>query len=96
MKKWKNDSELFALMKEVLFSAVIDDIMEKEGYLHQFLPPKIQPINREMIVVGRAMPVLETDVFEEQTQGSSNVLMQKPFGLMLEALDDLKRDEVYI
>ena len=36
--KWKNDDELFALMKEKLFSAVIGDIMDKDGYLHQFLP----------------------------------------------------------
>ncbi len=41
--KWKNDEELFILMKEKLFTAVVGDIMDQNGYLHQFLPPAIQP-----------------------------------------------------
>jgi regulator of RNase E activity RraA len=40
-----------------------------------------------MIVIGRAMPVLERDVDRKP---------EKPFGVMLEALDDLKPHEVYI
>ena len=42
------------------------------------------------------MPVLEADVFEERGAGGANPLMQKPFGLMFEALDSLKPGEVYI
>src|SRR3989454_9159432 len=49
-----------------------------------------------MVVIERAMPVLSVDVFEEKATGSANKLMQKPFGLMLEALDDLQRNEVYV
>jgi regulator of RNase E activity RraA len=49
-----------------------------------------------MIVIGRAMPVLAVDVFEEKVAGAKNKLMEKPFGLMLEALDDLKLNEVYV
>jgi regulator of RNase E activity RraA len=49
-----------------------------------------------MVAVGRAMPVLEADVFAAQVDGSQNRLMAKSFGLMLEALDDLKPDEIYI
>lgn len=96
MKPWKNDNELFDLMKKDLFSAVVGDIMDKHGLLHQFLPPKIQPLRDDMIVAGRAMPVLEADTFEELSLGSKNPLMSKPFGLMLEALDDIKNNEVYI
>ncbi|WP_411031049.1 RraA family protein [Spongiimicrobium sp. 3-5] len=90
---WKNDEELFALMRKELFSAVVGDVMDQEGYLHQFLPPKIQPLDSKMVVVGRAMPVLEADILEEQ---EANPVVSKPFGLMLEALDDLKKNEVYI
>ena len=96
MKKWKNDTELFTLMRQELFSAVIGDVMDKSGYQHQFLAPQIKALRSDMLVAGRAMPVLEADVFEEQASGGTNVLMQKPFGLMLEALDDLKTHEVYI
>ena len=42
------------------------------------------------------MPVLAVDVFEERVHGTQNKLMEKPFGLMLEALDDLKANEVYV
>ena len=69
--------------------------MDKMNYLHQFLPQRIQPIEEDMVVVGRAMPVLEADAFEELSDGQ-NPIMKKPFGLMLEALDDLKKNEVYI
>jgi regulator of RNase E activity RraA len=42
------------------------------------------------------MPVLEADVFGESVESTHNLLMKKPFGIMFEALDDLKEDEVYI
>jgi hypothetical protein len=70
--------------------------MDKLGLFHQFLPPAIRPLHPDMIVVGRSMPVLSVDVFSERIVGSANKLMEKPFGLMLEALDDLKHDEVYL
>src|SRR5439155_15537395 len=55
-----------------------------------------QPLRPDMVVIGRAMTVLEADVFAEKIDDSANPLMQKPFGVMLEALDDLKPNEVYI
>jgi regulator of RNase E activity RraA len=61
--------------------------MDKMGLRRQFLPPQIRPLAPETVVIGRAMTVLEADCFEE---------LDKPFGLMLEALDDLKTDEVYV
>ena len=93
---WRSDEELFALVRRELFTAVVGDVMDKMGLRRQFLPPRIQPLREDMVVIGRAMPVLEADVFEERSEGSANPLMSKPFGLMLEALDDLKPDEVYI
>src|SRR5437016_10625489 len=66
------------------------------GLQDQFLPPRIRPLRPDMVVIGRAMPVLSVDVFEEKATGTANKLMQKPFGLMLEALDDLQRNEVYV
>jgi regulator of RNase E activity RraA len=46
--------------------------------------------------VGRAMPVLSGDVYQEVVEGSANALSTKPFGLMLEALDDLRPNEIYL
>lgn len=95
MNVYKNDKELFALMKKELFTAVVGDCLDKLGYLHQFLPPYIKSLNPTLSIVGRAMPVLEADVFNESLEGN-NPLLSKPFGLMFEALDDLKENEVYI
>ncbi len=41
------------------------------------------------------MPVLEADAFESVSNGKNDVMKQN-FGLMLDALDDIKEDEVYI
>lgn len=95
MDKWKNDDELFSLIKAELFTAVVGDIMDKMGLLRQFLPPQIQPLHTAMVVAGRAMPVLEADVISGE-QSLHNTVLQQPFGLMLSALDDLKKNEVYI
>lgn len=96
MKEWKDDKALITLIKAELYTAVIGDIMDKMGYTHQFLSPRIRPLRDDMLVVGRAMTVLEADVCENTVSGGNNPLLQRPFGLMLEALDDLKEDEVYI
>ena len=96
MNLWQSDQELFALACRELFTAVVGDIMDVLGYQKQFLPPQIRPLRDDMVVIGRAMTVLEADVFSSQIENSANSLMAKPFGLMLEALDDLKAGEIYI
>lgn len=94
---WKNDDDLFSIVRRELFTALVGDVLDKLGYYHQFLPPQIKPLCREMVIIGRAMPVLEADVFSErQVETHGPELMKKPFGLMFEALDILKPNEVYI
>jgi regulator of RNase E activity RraA len=93
---WKDDADLFAQARRELFTAVVGDVMDKLGFRHQFLPPVIQPLQRNMVTIGRAMTVLEADFFEEGDAESHNPLSRRPFGLMLDALDDLKPNEVYI
>jgi regulator of RNase E activity RraA len=96
MKLWKTDEDLFSTIRRELFTCVVGDVMDKMGLQHQFLPPQIRALRPDMVVVGRAMPVLSVDVFEQKVTGAHNELMEKPFGLMLEALDDLKASEVYV
>jgi regulator of RNase E activity RraA len=93
---WHSDSEIFDLAKKELFSAVVGDILDKMGFYHQFLPPEIRPIQKGMVVIGRAMTVLEADCFIDVVENTQNPLSKKPFGLLFEALDDLKPDEVYV
>ena len=93
MLQWNSDNELFSIMKEVLYTAVLGDILDQKGYRHQFLPPEIRPLDSKMVMAGRAMPVLERDIAAED--GSSDA-SQAPFGLMLDALDSLKENEIYL
>lgn len=95
MPERSSDHEWFEKMRQELYSSVIGDILDKMHYTHQFLPQRVHPLREDMVVVGRAMPVLEADAFEVVSDGQNDV-MKRQFGLMLEALDDLKQDEVYI
>lgn len=82
-----NDTELFALIRSTLYTPVMGDILDQLNCYHQFLPQGIQPMTPDMKVVGRAMPILFIDVFGPQA---------KPFGLMTEALDDLRPGEIAV
>lgn len=93
---WKNDNELFALMRKELYTAVVGDIMDSMGYVHQFLSPRIQPLRNEFVVAGRAMPVLEADDSGGEGPERKNSGLGQAFGLMLRALDDLQPNEVYL
>jgi regulator of RNase E activity RraA len=85
--EWKNDTELFRLMRQYLFTAVIGDVLDLHGLHQQFLMPQCRPLEPRMVVCGRAMTVFEADVSE---------LPDPPFGLMLKALDSLQEHEVYV
>jgi regulator of RNase E activity RraA len=96
MTLWKNDTELFDIVRKELFTALVGDVLDKLGYFHHFVSPQIKPLRSDMVVIGRAMPVLEADVFMEIAETTQLPLMKKPFGLMFEALDSLQQNEVYI
>lgn len=85
--KAASDAELFQLINERLYTAVIGDVLDQLGRTHQFLPQPIRPLLPGMRLAGRAMPVLVADAFGPQA---------KPFGLLTEALDDLRPGEVYV
>lgn len=95
-----DDATRLAQIRERLTSSLIGDILDNLGYRQQFLPPRIRALDPDRPLAGRAMPVLESDYLTpEPTPEVSpgvNPLGAKPFGLMLEALDDLRPDEVYI
>ncbi len=77
----------FEMIRNVLYTPVIGDVLDVLGLRHQFLPPDIRAMKVGYVVVGRAMPVLMADVFGPQ---------RRPFGRLTEALDSLVADEVYV
>ncbi|TPK66804.1 RraA family protein [Mesorhizobium sp. B2-3-3] len=92
---YADDAEMYRLFEKELFVAVVGDVMDTLGLQHQFLPPVFKPVDEKTRLLGRAMPVLETDIFPS-SEPTRNPLMTKPFGLMFEALDDLKPGEIYV
>ena len=87
MKPWKDQDEMFSLMREKLYTPVVGDILDQMGLVHQFLPQDIRPLLDDMKLAGKAMTVLMTDVYGKQ---------EKPFGYLTEALDQLEKNEIYI
>jgi len=85
--EWKNDAELFDLLRQQLYTAIVGDVLDTRGKRRQFFPPQCRPLRPDMIVAGRAMTVLEVDVAQEP---------EKAFGLMFEALDSLRPHEIYL
>jgi regulator of RNase E activity RraA len=96
VKHWSSDEELFDTLRRELFTAVVGDVMDTMGLLRQFLPPQIKPLRDDIVLTGRAMTVLEADVFADSHGASATGSISEPFGLMFRALDDLKAGEVYI
>lgn len=84
---FKNASEMLETIKKELYTPVVGDILDTMGLYHQFIPQAVRPLDNSMKLAGFAMPVLMIDVYGEQ---------EKPFGLLTEALDDLKENEIYI
>ena len=93
---WGSDEELYDTIRRDLFTAVVGDVMDTMGLLRQFLPPQIKPLHDEMVIIGRAMTVLEADVFTELPGRGATDPTTESFGLMFKALDDLKAGEAYI
>lgn len=85
--EWANDSELFQLVRSMLYTPVVGDILDGLGRYHQFLPQPVQPIREDMVVVGRAMPVLVEEIEGPQADR---------FEQLTKALDQIEPGEVYL
>ncbi len=80
-------------MREAFDPAASGDVMHAAGVTGQCRPPPAGPLDPGMVIVGRAMPVLEADCWGEEAGHSGT---PGPFGLMLRALDELRDGEVYV
>ena len=47
-----NDKELFKACRELLFPAVVGDILDEFGEYNQFLPAGINPLDTKAVMVG--------------------------------------------
>jgi len=81
------DEARFDVIRSRLYTCVVGDVLDRLGRLHQFLPAGIRPLTPGIRVVGRAMPVGIGDVCGAP---------ETPLGLLTEALDALRRGDIYV
>lgn len=93
MAQWKNDEELFALMRAELQTCPVSDVLEQLGIADPMLPPDIKPLRSDMVMIGRAMPVQDDPPVPH---GGLKRFDSKPFGLLFESIEALRPGEVYI
>jgi regulator of RNase E activity RraA len=72
-------------MEKKLYSAVISDALDEIGVRDHTANPCIRPLNPKMVVAGRAATLLGSAVYE---------VPEKPYEMVIEALDRLKPDDV--
>ena len=82
-----SDAELFTTLRKDLYTAVVGDVLDQMGHRAHFLPPAIRPLRADMIVAGRAAPAIV---------GDAPGTPEDRFGKLLEALDSLRENDVYI
>jgi 4-hydroxy-4-methyl-2-oxoglutarate aldolase len=82
-----SDAELFATIRKDLYTAVVGDVLDHMGHFLHFLPPAIRPLRSDMVVLGRAAPVIV---------GDAPGTPEDRFGKLLDALDALREHDVSI
>ena len=86
MIDYKDDKEMFAIMQEKLYAAVISDILDYLGAREQAMRADICPIYQGAVVVGRAYPIISVDTFK----------ISDPYRDEIEAIDSLKANDVVV
>jgi regulator of RNase E activity RraA len=81
-----NDRQVELIADTGLYTAVLGDILDQMGFVHQFLPAAIRPLDGRSLV-GRAMPVQLATATRQRGGG---------FEKLTEALDQLEPGEVYL
>jgi 4-hydroxy-4-methyl-2-oxoglutarate aldolase len=79
------EKAMFDRMEKKLYSAVISDILDDLGVRNHTLNHLIRPIRTDMVLAGRAMPIVSSKVFE---------IPDDPYKLSIEVLDSLRPNAV--
>jgi 4-hydroxy-4-methyl-2-oxoglutarate aldolase len=83
------DDQMIATARERLYAAVLSDVLDELGYRHQVLPPRIRPLDDQLVLAGRARTGLYRDVYHV-ARGHN------PYELEIALIDDLKPGEVAV
>ena len=84
---FNNDLEMFDMMREKLYSAVLSDALDQVGLRRQAMRADIRPVWPGAVVVGRALTALSVDVYE---------IVGNPYEKEIEVIDSLRPENVLV
>ena len=83
------DAALLERAKQVLYTAVLSDVLDGLGYRNQAMRPSVRPLDDALSLFGRARTGLYMDVYHVDPAVN-------PYELEIKLIDDLKPGEVAV
>lgn len=83
----REQDRLLDILRDELYVAVVSDVLDANGLLHQAMDERLRPLAPDMRLIGRAHTVLTTDVYERPAE---------PYRLEIESVDALKPGDVMV
>ena len=85
----RGEDRFFIELRRRLYSAVLSDVLDEFGFLHQAMTPRIRPLDDDLVLVGLA----RTGLFREVSQATPG---ENPYELEIRIIDDLNPDEIVV
>lgn len=86
-KARQDEDRLLDILREELYVAVVSDVLDARGLLHQAMDERLRPLTPQMRLVGRAHTVLTADVYERP---------EDPYRLEIASVDALRPGDVMV
>jgi regulator of RNase E activity RraA len=83
----RGDPQFLDELRARLYTAVLSDVLDDVGVRNQAMPPRIRPLDDEVVLAGLARTGLFRDVYHVAPD-------ENPYELEIRILDDLKPGEV--
>lgn len=80
-----DESSMFDKMERILYSAVLSDALDEVGLKNHTLNRLIRPLREQMVLAGRAFPIIVSEVYEAK---------KEPYKMTIEALDSVRKNQV--
>jgi regulator of RNase E activity RraA len=79
--------ELLDILRTRLYTGVVSDVLDRQGFLEQAMAARVRPIDPGMRLVGRAHTVLSADIYQRP---------QNPYVKEIAAVDALRPGDVLV
>ena len=76
-----------SILRERLYTAVVSDVLDRQGLLDQAMSARIRPLEPRMRLVGRAHTVLTADIYQRP---------ENPYEKEIASVDSLKPGDVMV